>query len=132
MTEFNKSKYDIEYIKEHYSRFLVDLPKDEKEELDNLLKEESMSKSQFLKDAIERYKKSTNPIICILFEDYIVFYKYDEETNIKYYTEAFKIKEDENGEFISLSILDVLDTILNTNKHNITFHNHRTEKWDRH
>lgn len=132
MTEFNKAKYDAEYIKEHYSRFLVDLPKEEKEDFDNLLKEENMSKSQFLKDAIDRYKKTLNPIKCILYEDYIVFYRYDKEYQEDVFTEAFPIKVEGNVEFINLCILDLFDTILCTNKDNITFHNHRTEKWDRH
>ena len=56
--KFNKKEYDIKYNKEHYSRFLVDLPKEEKEELDRLLKEKGITKAEFLRDAIKKIKKA--------------------------------------------------------------------------
>lgn len=55
---FNQQKYIQEYNKKNYSRFLVDLPKKDKEELDRMLKEDGMSKANFLKIAIDRYKKT--------------------------------------------------------------------------
>ncbi len=55
---FNQQKYIQEYNKKNYSRFLVDLPKKDKEELDKMLKEDGMSKATFLKIAIDKYKKT--------------------------------------------------------------------------
>lgn len=55
---FNKKKYDIKFRKEKYSRFLVDLPKEVKQELDTILKEDGLTKATFLKLAISQYKKT--------------------------------------------------------------------------
>lgn len=55
--KFDKNKYDIEYKKRFYSQFKVDLKKEEKEELDKLLIEKNLTKSQFLRNAIEELKK---------------------------------------------------------------------------
>ena len=59
MTEkkFDKNKYDIAYHKEYYSQFKVDLKKEEKEELDLLLKKKNLTKVQFLRNAINELKK---------------------------------------------------------------------------
>jgi hypothetical protein len=55
---FNQTKYIIAYNKENYARFLVDLPKKDKEDLDKILKEDKMTKADFLRWAINEYKKT--------------------------------------------------------------------------
>lgn len=55
---FNQKKYTQEYIKANYSRFLVDMPKKEKEELDKMLTEDGITKAEFLRKAIQTYKKT--------------------------------------------------------------------------
>lgn len=55
---FNQQKYIQEYNKKNYSRFSVDLPKKDKEELDKMLKEDGMSKATFLRISIDKYKKT--------------------------------------------------------------------------
>ena len=55
---FNQQKYIQEYNKKNYSRFLVDLPKKDKAELDRMLKEDGMSKATFLRISIDKYKKT--------------------------------------------------------------------------
>lgn len=57
--KFDQNKYKQEYNKKNYSRFLVDLPKKDKEELDELLKQNGITKAEFLRWAIEQYKKTT-------------------------------------------------------------------------
>ena len=57
MGEFNQVRYINQYAREHYSRFHVDLLKDDKEELDKMLKEDGITKADFLRNAIEEYKK---------------------------------------------------------------------------
>ena len=57
---FKKKKYDMKYRKENYARFLVDLPKKDKEEIDKILKEDGISKATFLKLAIKNYKETRN------------------------------------------------------------------------
>ena len=56
--KFDQNKYIQQYHKEHYSRFLVDLPKEVKQELDDLLKKNGITKAQFLRWAIEQFKKT--------------------------------------------------------------------------
>ena len=56
MGKFNQTKYINQYAREHYSRFHVDLLKDDKIELDKMLKEDGISKAEFLRNAIEEYK----------------------------------------------------------------------------
>ena len=58
--KFNQNKYIQQYNKEHYKTFKVDLPKKDKEELDGMLKEDNLTKAEFLKRAIEQYKKARN------------------------------------------------------------------------
>lgn len=55
---FNQKEYIIAYKKENYSRFLVDLPKKDKEEMDKILKEDKLTKAEFLRWAIKEYKKT--------------------------------------------------------------------------
>lgn len=55
--KFDKSKYDINYKKEHYSVFKVDIKKNEMIILNELLKKRNLTKSQFLRNAIEELKK---------------------------------------------------------------------------
>lgn len=57
MSEFNQKKYIIEYNKEHYKAFKVDLKVEELEELEKLLKEKGITKAQFLREAIHNLKK---------------------------------------------------------------------------
>ena len=57
MKEFNKKNYDINYRKKYKSQFNVDLNKDEKNELDNLLNEKRVTKSEFLRIAISLLKE---------------------------------------------------------------------------
>ena len=56
MEQFNQRKYIIEYNKEHYKAFKVDLKVEELEELEKILKEKEMTKAQFLIDAIKKIK----------------------------------------------------------------------------
>lgn len=55
---FNQKEYTLLYNKENYARFLVDLPKDDKKELDEILKQDKMTKADFLRWAIKKYKKT--------------------------------------------------------------------------
>lgn len=55
--EFNQKEYIIQYKKEHYSTFKVDLLKDEKKALDKILKNENMTKTEFLRKSIIDFKK---------------------------------------------------------------------------
>lgn len=50
---FNSNKYKQQYNKEHYERFVVNLPKDLYTTLVDKLKELNITKSQFLKKSIE-------------------------------------------------------------------------------
>ena len=52
MKEFNQAKYIQQYNKEHYKTFKVDLKKEEFDKLEQLLKEEGLTKAQFLRNAI--------------------------------------------------------------------------------
>ena len=56
--EFNQTDYIREYNKKHYSSLKINLKKEEKEELDKLLKENGWTKPQFIRIAIEVLKKS--------------------------------------------------------------------------
>lgn len=55
--KFNKKEYDSFYRKNNYLQFKVDLKKSEKEELDILLKENNITKAEFLRNAIKELKK---------------------------------------------------------------------------
>ncbi len=55
--KFDKSKYDIEYIKTHKKQFRVDLNISEFDELCALLTKRNLTKTQFLRNAIEELKK---------------------------------------------------------------------------
>lgn len=58
---FDKSKYDIDYRKEHKVQFNVDLNKDENEELTKLLQKHNLKKVDFIRWAMkELAKKDTN------------------------------------------------------------------------
>lgn len=58
--KFDEKKYRIQYNKNHYSTFKVDLLKNEKAELDELLKMQNLTKAQFLRNAIEDLKIKSN------------------------------------------------------------------------
>lgn len=57
MNKFNQKQYIIEYNREHYKAFKVDLKVEELEELEKLLKEKKITKAQFLREAIQKLKK---------------------------------------------------------------------------
>ena len=57
MSEFNQQKYIQDYNKKHYSTFKVNLLKDEKKELDDLLNKENLSQASFLRESIKEYFK---------------------------------------------------------------------------
>lgn len=57
---FNKKEYDKKYHKEKRSEkkiWLVELPKDEKEKYDNMLKEKNITKIQFLRNSFKELKE---------------------------------------------------------------------------
>ena len=57
---FNKKEYDKKYHKENRSEkkiWLVELPKDEKEKYDNMLKEKNITKIQFLRNSFKELKE---------------------------------------------------------------------------
>ncbi len=47
--------YKVKYNKEHYKAFKVDLKIEELEELEKMLKDDNVSKAQFLREAILNY-----------------------------------------------------------------------------
>lgn len=55
--EFNQQQYIKQYNQTHYKTFKVELKKEEKEELDELLKSLSMTKAAFLRNAIKELKE---------------------------------------------------------------------------
>ena len=59
-TNFDQKAYEQKYKKEHYSAFKVDLKRNEKEELDELLKSAKISKAAFLRNAINDLRESLN------------------------------------------------------------------------
>ncbi len=61
--EFNQTKYVDNYRKKHKAQFNVDLNAAEKAELDNLLKKCNLSKTQFLRNAINILKSDESSII---------------------------------------------------------------------
>lgn len=57
---FNKKEYDKKYHKEKRNEkkfWLVELPKDEKKEYDNMLKEKNITKIQFLRNSFKKLKE---------------------------------------------------------------------------
>ena len=56
--KFNQKEYINNWKKQHKAQFKVDLNKDEKAELDELLEKKGITKAQFLRDAIENFKNS--------------------------------------------------------------------------
>lgn len=57
--KFNFQEYQNQYDKEHYSAFKVKLKKDKKKELDDLLDKLGITKTDFLRNAIEELKKNS-------------------------------------------------------------------------
>lgn len=51
--KFNKSEYNAKYQKEHYARFVADLKPEEKQRVDDYCKKEGISKSDFIRRALE-------------------------------------------------------------------------------
>ena len=58
--EFNQNEYIKEYNKKHYSYLKVQLKKEEKEELDQLLKKLNISKPEFIRQCINLFKQGKN------------------------------------------------------------------------
>lgn len=56
-SEFNQNEYIKQYKKEHYSPLKINLKKEEKKELDELLREINMTQTEFVRNAIENLKK---------------------------------------------------------------------------
>lgn len=54
--EFNQKEYINQYKKKHYSPLKINLKKEEKEELLKLLKEENITQTQFIRNAIADLK----------------------------------------------------------------------------
>ena len=52
-----KNEYDKQYKKDNYKKFKVYIKKEEKEELDDLLKEKNINASTFVRLSIEALKK---------------------------------------------------------------------------
>lgn len=129
MKKFNKVKYDMDYRKKNKSQFNVDINKEEKEEIDELLKKDGITKTEFLRNAIKRYKNESTTIKIYIYSDTVVFTK-DSENNDGSTAETFYIDKDKNGnDCISISILDIINNILNINNYNIVFVNKHTEKY---
>ncbi len=57
MTKFNQNEYINDYKKEHYSQFKVDLKKEEKKELDELLNAVNLTKKEFLLNSVSKLKE---------------------------------------------------------------------------
>ena len=57
MEKFDQTKYIMDYRKKHKAQFNVDLNIEEKEELDLLLKRHRLTKTQFLRNAINDLKQ---------------------------------------------------------------------------
>lgn len=55
--KFNQNEYINDYKKKHYKQFRVDLKTEDMEELNVLLKGLGLTKSQFLKNAIQDLKQ---------------------------------------------------------------------------
>ena len=58
--KFNQARYVDDYRKKHKAQFNVDLNIQEKEELEKLLKKCNLSKTQFLRSAIDLLRKNSS------------------------------------------------------------------------
>lgn len=54
--KFNKSKYNTKYQKEHYARFSANLKPEEKKRVDDYCRIENISKSEFIRRALEMFE----------------------------------------------------------------------------
>lgn len=61
--KFDKTKYVDSYRKKHKAQFNVDLNIEEKEELEILLKNNNLTKAQFLRNAINILKSDNSSLI---------------------------------------------------------------------
>lgn len=59
-SKFNQKEYINQYKKEHYSPLKINLKKEEKEELMQLLAEENITQTQFIRNAIADLKAKKN------------------------------------------------------------------------
>lgn len=106
MEKFDKTKYDMDYRKVHKSQFNVDLNKDEKDELDALLKESGMSKAEFLRKAIKQLRGGKNMKTVDEIMDYITRNKVFAESQ----KQAFeKQKEDVKFDSQNLKVYNSTD-----------------------
>ena len=63
MEKFNKSKYDMDYRKNHKKQFNIDLNIDEYEELEELLKKHNLTKVNFVRKSMEILKEDSTKFI---------------------------------------------------------------------
>lgn len=53
---FDRNEYNKKYQKEHYARFVADLKPELKERIDEYCKNEKISKTEFLRRAIDMFE----------------------------------------------------------------------------
>lgn len=56
--KFDKKEYDKKYKKEHYARFVADLQPELKKRVDDYCKKENISKTEFVRRAIEMFENN--------------------------------------------------------------------------
>lgn len=113
---FNSNEYKRTYSKEHYSTFKVDIKKEEKKELDDMLEKKGISKAQFLRDAIIDLKKRGK----FKMKKIRAYVNYNDESKTHYYkdfeiienlpeleTEAIKNEKYKNCD----SLLEKIETV---------------------
>lgn len=55
--KMDRKEYDKKYKKEHYARFVADLKPEEKKRVDDYCTKEGISKSDFIRRALEMFEK---------------------------------------------------------------------------
>lgn len=121
--EFDQKEYIIQYKKEHYSTFKVDLLKEEKKEFDNVLKHENITKVDFLRNSIFEFKKERkikmNRYDVINFIKQRKVEKKDFETqkcSVEGYAisngDCFEVTELNDDNFILINVYDIEDKLL--------------------
>lgn len=56
-SKFNRSEYNKKYQKEHYARFAANLPPELKKRVDDYCRETNISKTEFIRRAIDMFEK---------------------------------------------------------------------------
>ena len=54
--KMDRKEYDKKYKKEHYARFVADLKPEEKKRVDDYCTKEGISKSEFIRRALEMFE----------------------------------------------------------------------------